>query len=361
MSEQVHICISTILKDAKGTPLRTEEIHQKLETEYSFKGDRRTTERALTYLNKLGVASRVLHRKINARAITAWVHTEYKVLADIQLKLRSEHTHSIQDEIIKPLLGQLPEISKDGAYQRNGSVLIPTFKDKHEKLPIENNILFPDFEYHINLLQPKWSVLIDNFKEKVEGFWRKKVDLYDDLKALVEIETKLSMISSKKSWEDDKYYPELINWIYGVFWAFVEGKNKNVKRTYYPLSSEIQDTGSSFRYFIDGKGCIQFKKRKKNEQEVKKELDNNIRNIIKIIIKSGTTDEKGKNILYKEGRKSTYYSKTHLLVQTVNEIKSLERTIRLTLGKGLHRELLPGYCKQIKDLLKDEEMLYKEK
>ena len=77
--------------------------------------------------------------------------------------------------------------------------------------------------------------------------------------------------------------------------------------------------------------------KKEKEEDLKRKMDNRIKKIISIIIEP----------------KSSYMRSIVSLTETVKELQELEKKIQSSLEKCTTLVLLPGYCKQIKDLLDD--------
>jgi len=363
MSEQLHIQIAKILTNAKGSPLTREKIYQKLQKNYWYKHNIRTIDRALTHLEKLRVATRVIHG-----VTTAWVHVEFKVLGEIQLKLRSKHTDLLQDEIIRPLLEQLPEISKDGIYRRNGTVLSPVLKDRHESLPIEKNILFSDFEYHADKLQLKPCELLAEYKKEAEKYWKNIDAFYDSLKLLVEEElysakifpktlmkkgTKLSFLNPGRPWRDNMFSSQFLDWLYNIVWTLANGKIKDFKKIYNNFYSEVKTLENSFAFFIERYCCIQFQKVDCSEEYFKDRVDKKIRKLLKIFIEPGDIKMIDEPAFDKEIKKSSYIIDMITIIDIAKKLQELKKKIQYSLKICLKLEFLPGYCMQITNLLKD--------
>jgi len=238
MSQETISQIKTILINAKGEPLITSKIVQKLRTEYGYKGNRETVRRLLNYMEtELEIVCSVLQPDEKKNA---WIWREND---NIQNGLKSEqstqkndirikHSEYIKDNIIRPWLQQLPKKND----------LIFLWSDNI--FPIEKDELFQDFKKHVKSDYGNPFDELDIFKQVLHQFLSKKRELQDQIFDIF-LKTKKNYFDKERGW-----YHNLNAIADFIIDKTISGRNMDFRSIFInDFSSHVEEKNGEYLYF----------------------------------------------------------------------------------------------------------------
>jgi hypothetical protein len=258
----------------------------------------------------------------------------------IPFEIRKGHTDALKGQVIIPWLEQLPRLNLSGIYKSEQVAIFPRPEYKGEKLQVESNIIFNDFQNHL-CFKPDPFEKLDKLKKYIIEFWEKRV------KFLLEINKWVNESFAEQGFKISDYPPRADqgkkdtisknlaeNLLYSAL-LLRNGQKEFFDREYLNFSSQLEpekndELSEHVKYYIWGSMLITVGREGLNREVFQNKIDEKIKNMVHEI------------------KKGKYSEEASEMMKLVHELKCLKEEIEIVLKKHLNKVMFPGDCEYIK-------------